>query len=166
MPRRRTLLVAAVGALLLLAGVALILGGGGWVEHHGLEVRCISDTVQPAGDGRNFVLLAGEPVELEIRSRLSLTALRLDFDSRAPSRLEAPGWRLGDRLFRPDGSIVFDLVPEVPAEPLRSWRPPWRPHYSYRLRFELPEAGGVPIALTLHGVEDLGSRGGFQPENP
>lgn len=150
---KRLLVFAGLAVILLLGVLALAWNGAAGVEHQGLTVHCRSDAVRPAADGRSFILLAGEAVELEIDAPSALEALRLDFDSRAPSSLAAEGWRMGERLFRPDGSVVIELIPESTPEATRPWAIPWRSLYRYPLRFTLPDSRSVPIGFSLRGIE-------------
>jgi hypothetical protein len=98
-------------------------------------------------------LLGG--AELLAGSSLPVEGFVLEFDARAPSRLEIGGKELRPVLLRPDGSIAF----EVPAGEPRAVHPLWwsrgEDYYLYDLDFRLPGAPAGPIRFRVLPRRDL-----------
>lgn len=122
----------------------------------GRDTRLLVDGLRIAADGQCLTrdpvggaLLLERPAErcaLEIESPRALAGLALDVDQRSPAALEVAGAEIGERLFRPDGTIVFELgLPQVAAARGSGGQEAF--HYRMALRFESAELG--PLTLTL-----------------
>ncbi len=86
------------------------------------------------------------PCAFEVESKVPLVSIVLDLAREAPSRLEIEGGEQGVRLFRPDGTVVSQILLEPPAPAPAGER---RRAYRYPLRLSLPGTGPGPLRLTL-----------------
>ena len=94
-------------------------------------------------------MVGSNPASLLIGSPRPLSSLRVEFDRRAPARLEIGGAILRPNLLRPNGSISFDL----PLTRPRAVHPMWwtrDDYYLYGLDFRLPGAPVVPIGFAVY----------------
>jgi hypothetical protein len=128
-------------------GQELAVGGGLWV-------KLLSHNVWPSEPRGRLRIAGGARGELLVGSPQPLDSLHLEFDERAPTRLEIAGRELRPLLFKPNGSILF----EVPLGSPRAVHPVrWSPydHHLYVLDFHLPGAPAAPIGLRVLPPRDL-----------
>lgn len=158
---RKAIIWGAAALLLALAALglaALLRPDYPEVERDGVILRCRNLDVWPApGEGRLEMAGKGLP-DLELLSPRPLLALYLVFGSRAPAKIFVEGGRVGERTFRPDGGVTFQVLP---AEP-RTVRPllrPWERRHAYRLRLLLPEAPDAPLGLEWRAEQTPPRRG-------
>ena len=132
-------------------GQELSAGGGLWV-------KVLSHNVWPAGRGGRLRIAGGSRGELLVGSPQPLDAVHLEFDERAPTRLEVGGRELRPLLFKANGYVLF----EVPLERERVHPLWWSPYdyHLYSLDFHLPGAPAAPIGFRVLPARDLIQRRG------
>ena len=121
--------------------------GGQDVAQHGLWLKLLNHDVF-RNDAGALEVVGGEPAEMLVGSPQPLTAITLEFDRQAPSRLVAYGRELRPSVLRPDGGVSFDL----PLPGPRAVHPMWwtrDPYYLYQLDFHLPGAPAAPIGFRV-----------------
>lgn len=126
------------------------LPGGPTIEHHGLWVRPLAESVWGEPHTGRLMLDGDRRAELLIASTLALDVLRLDFGAEAPARIEVLRGQLVERLLESDGGIAFRLDPGpwIARHPL--WWTPRRLRL-YRVAFRLPSAGRTALPFELVG---------------
>lgn len=145
---RRLLLISIALKLLTSAGGLYFFKDRFGLTPGTLAVRCLNSGAVPATSGaRDFVLLGLGPAEIEITSRVPLLRFLLDLDEGAPSSLFIAGGALGERLFRPDGSVVFEVVPGRPE--IKRVGLLRRELYHYRMKLDLPPDSKGPVAFSV-----------------
>ena len=139
--------------LLILAGLVLSrLRGGGELRYQGLVLRSEERCLRLEASSGPLVLSdASRPCAIEVESRVPLASIVLDLAAEAPSRLDIEGGRLGVRMFRPDGTVVTQVLLDPPPEP--EGGAARRAGYRYPLRLTLPGARPGPLQLTLAAEE-------------
>ncbi len=139
--------------LLVLAGFLLSrLRGDGELRYQGLVLRPQERCLRLEASSGPLVLSdAAQPCALEVESRVPLVSIVLDLAAEAPSQLEVEGGRLGVRMFRPDGTVVTQVLLDAPPEPEPASERP--AVYRYPLRLTLPGARPGPLRLTLAAEE-------------
>jgi len=128
---------------------------GGALFQSSLWLKLLASGVWHPTGGDSLRLLGDSRVELLAGRSQPLEGFVLEFDGRAPSKLEIGGRELRPTLLRPDGSIAF----EVPADGPRAVHPLWwsrgEDYYLYDLDFRLPGARPVPIRFRVLPRRDL-----------
>jgi hypothetical protein len=127
---------------------------------HGLWFKVVSrDVWRPKGSD-SLRLLGESRAELLAASSRPVEGFVLEFDARAPSRLEIRGEELRPSLLRPDGSLAFD----VEAGKARAVHPLWwsrgENYHLYELDFRLPGAPAGPIRFRVLPRRDLIQKSG------
>jgi hypothetical protein len=116
-------------------------------DHRGLRLRFLNDAAA-AGSGGALTLDGARRADLLIASAERIDSLVIEFERRAPSKIEVMGAELVESLFRGDGRVAFGLKLGAP----RAVHPaPWREGDVdfYELRIRLPDAKPVPLSFTL-----------------
>jgi hypothetical protein len=128
-------------------GQQVSVGGGLWV-------KLLSRNLWSSPRGGRLRIAGGTRAELLVGSPQPLDALHMEFDERAPTRLQIGGEELRPLLFKPNGEILF----EVPLGKASAVHPLWWGPYDYhlyRLDFQLPGAPAAPIGLRVLPARDL-----------
>jgi hypothetical protein len=129
-------------------GHEVSVGGGLWV-------KVLSPNVWSSGRSGRLRIAGDSRGELLVASPQPLDALDVEFDERAPSRLEVAGrGELRPLLLKPNGYVLF----EVPLTNARAVHPMWWSSYDYHLYaldFHLPGAPAEPIGFRVLPARDL-----------
>jgi hypothetical protein len=136
--------LAAAGAPLLLSCRSD--RDGGWAEVHGLRFRSEDQCLRQVDPDRLELARTDRPCAFEVESEKRLTALVLDFAAEVPTQIEVAGGEPGVRLFRPDGTVVLQVLLDPPEETGSGQRD--RGSYRYTLRLAFPRGDGLPLRLT------------------
>lgn len=131
--------------------------GGGWAHAGGLRFRSDSQCLRLVGPGRLELTRTDQPCGFEIESEKRLVAVVLDLAAEAPTQIEIQGGSAGVRLFRPDGTVVVQVLLDAPAEAERLKQEPTS--YRYPLRLGFPRGDGLPLRLTWAPEEAAGVDG-------
>jgi len=128
-------------------GQQVSVGGGLWV-------KLLSHSVWSAGRDGRLRIAGGSQAELLVGSPQPLSALHVEFDERAPTRLIMGGSELRPLLLKANGYVLF----EVPLSRERAVHPlVWSPYdyHLYTLDFRLPGAPAAPIGFRILPSRDL-----------
>lgn len=126
---------------------------------NGLWIKLTGPDVWRPGRGDSLRVLGESQAGLLAASSQPVEGFQLEFDGKAPSRLEVRGTELRPSLLRPDGSIVFDVPAKEPTV-LPLWWTRGEDHHLYQLGFRLPGAPPAPIRFRVLPRRDLIQRSG------
>ena len=126
---------------------------------NGLWIKLTDPDVWRPGRGDSLRVLGESHAGLLAASSRPVEGFQLEFDGKAPSRLEVRGTELRPSLLRPDGSIVFD-VPARERAVLPLWWTGGEDHHLYELGFRLSGAPPAPIRFRVLPRRDLIQRSG------
>lgn len=151
MARRANFLVGAVPLFLLVALVAFrACSPRPLADLGGVELYADPDHLRLSPGGATLVMLQPQhPLALELVSEVQLSSVTVDLSPEAPSRLAALGGEVGLRLFRPDGTMLYQLLLDSGHRRRRFWLGSKKFHYPLVLTLEGAEPGEVQITLTV-----------------
>ncbi len=121
---------------------------------NGLWIKLTDPDVWRPGRGDSLRVLGESRAGLLAASSQEVEGFQIEFDGKAPSRLEVQGRELRPSLLRPDGSIVFDL-PAKERAVLPLWWTRGEEYHLYELSFRLPGAPPAPIRFRVLPRRDL-----------
>lgn len=161
--RSKAKLLARLLAFLLVGGALLLflnwaLAPKPIATFAGVELFASPDQLRLAPGGATLTILhPEEPLRLRLVSHQPLASLTVDLSRQAPSQLEVTGGEVGLRLFRPDGTILYQLMLDS-GQPVRRWRVgPKRLCYSVELTLvgakpSVAGEGEIELLLTVERV--------------
>ncbi len=123
------------------------------VAFAGVALYADPDRLELAPSGKNLsILKPDQPLVLELVSSKPLASLTLDLSKEAPAQIAVLGGEVGLRLFRPDGTILYQLMLD-PGRPGRRWLiGPKTLHYSLTLTLTGAKAESVEVTITAEPV--------------
>lgn len=133
--------------------------GGQDVAENGLWIKLLNSKVWRTEGVEGLRMVGTSEAELLVGSPQPLRGLLIEYDRRAPSRLEVRGQELRPTIFRPDGSIAFEL----PLERARAVHPmwwTWDDFYLYELDLRLPGGQPIPVGFRILPRQDLIQKSG------
>jgi len=126
---------------------------------NGLWIKLTDPDVWRPGQGDSLRVLGESHASLLAASSRPVEGFQLEFDGKAPARLEVRRTELRPSLLRPDGSLAFDIpAKEKAALPL--WWTGGEEYHLYELGFRLPGAPPAPIRFRVLPRRDLIQKSG------
>lgn len=123
------------------------------VAFAGVALYADPDRLELAPSGKNLsILKPDQPLFLELESAQPLASLTIDLSKEAPAQIAVVGGEVGLRLFRPDGTILYQLLLD-PGRPKRRWLiGPEKLHYSLTITLTGAKAAAVEVTITAEPV--------------
>ncbi len=108
--------------------------------------RALGPDTGSAGDGWRLTLDSGGRGRILVASPYAAEAIFLEFGPGSPTELEVAGAEPGATVFRPDGSVAFQLLTRRPRARHSMW---WTPDRQFLYELELAMPGAQRRALAF-----------------
>jgi hypothetical protein len=130
--------------------------GGQDVAMNGLWLKRLSQNIYRT-DETTLRIVGDATGEMLIGSPHPIDRVYVELGREAPVKIEVKGQTLTPALFRPDGSVTFDVPLGAPRAVHPMWWT-WDDYYLYELDLRLPGMPAIPVSLRIEPVQDLRPR--------